>query len=144
MFLGEYVHNIDSKGRLTLPAKYRADLAKGVVITRGVERCLLVFPADAWENLANDITSLPFTRKDARIFNRFFFGGASECAPDKQGRVLLPPNLRTYANLDGETVIVCLDKHMEIWNPQQWRQAEKDMEEKIEIIAEGLAGLGIL
>ncbi len=144
MFLGEYVHNIDSKGRLTLPAKYRADLAKGVVITRGVERCLLVFPADAWENLANDITSLPFTRKDARIFNRFFFGGASECVPDKQGRVLLPPNLRTYANLDGETVIVCLDQHMEIWNPQQWRQAEKDMEEKIEIIAEGLAELGIL
>lgn len=144
MFLGEYLHNIDSKGRLTLPAKYRAELAKGVVVTRGLDQCLLVFPVDQWQKLAEKINSLPFTRKDARTFNRFMFAGASECVPDKQGRILLVNYLREFASLDGETVIIGLDTHMEIWNPERWQETKITMEENGEVIAEGLAELGVL
>jgi len=143
MFLGEYLHNIDSKGRLTLPAKFRGELAKGVVVTRGLDRCLFVHPVDEWQELAKKINSLPLTRKDARTLARLIYSGASDCTPDKQGRILLPSYLREFAGVDGETVIIGLHNRLEIWNPQRWERVRREVEEEGDIIAEKLAELGI-
>ncbi len=143
MFLGEYLHNIDSKGRLTLPAKFRGELAKGVVVTRGLDGCLFVHPVDEWQELAKKINSLPLTRKDARTLARLIYSGASDCTPDKQGRILLPSYLREFAGVDGETVIIGLHNRLEIWNPQRWERVRREVEEEGDIIAEKLAELGI-
>ncbi len=143
MFLGEYLHNIDSKGRLTLPAKFRGELAKGVVVTRGLDGCLFVHPVDEWQELARKINSLPLTRKDARTLARLIYSGASDCTPDKQGRILLPSYLREFAGVDGETVIIGLHNHLEIWSPQRWERVKREVEEEGDIIAEKLAELGI-
>ena len=143
MFLGEYLHTIDDKGRLTLPAKFRAELAKGVVVTRGLDGCLFVHPMDEWEKLARKINSLPLTRKDARTLARMMYSGASDCAPDKQGRILLPSYLREFAGVDGETVIIGLHNRLEIWNPERWRHVRNEVEEHGDMIAERLAELGI-
>jgi len=143
MFLGEYLHNIDTKGRLTLPAKFRGELAKGVVVTRGLDGCLFVHPVDEWQGLAKKINSLPLTRKDARTLARLIYSGASDCTPDKQGRILLPSYLREFAGVDGETVIIGLHNRLEIWNPQRWERVRREGEEEGDIIAEKLAELGI-
>lgn len=143
MFLGEYVHNIDSKGRLTLPAKFRAELATGVVVTRGLDGCLFVHPMDEWEKLAQKINSLPLTRKDARTLSRLIYSGATDCIPDKQGRILLPTYLREFASVDGETVIIGLHSRLEIWSPERWEQVRSDVEEHGDMIAEKFAELGI-
>jgi MraZ protein len=143
MFLGEYLHNIDTKGRLTLPAKFRGELAKGVVVTRGLDGCLFVHPVDEWQELAKKINSLPLTRKDARTLARLIYSGASDCTPDKQGRILLPSYLREFAGVDGETVIIGLHNRLEIWNPQRWERVRREVEEEGDIIAEKLAELGI-
>ncbi len=143
MFLGEYLHNIDTKGRLTLPAKFRAELAKGVVVTRGLDGCLFVYPMDEWEKVAEKINSLPFTRKDARSLTRLMYSRASDCVPDKQGRILLPSYLREFANLDGETVIIGLYSYLEIWNPERWHRVRSEVEEQGDIIAEKFAELGM-
>jgi MraZ protein len=143
MFLGEYLHNIDGKGRLTLPARFRAELAKGVVVTRGLDGCLFVYPVDEWEKLAQRINGLPLTKKDARTLARLIYSRASACAPDKQGRILLPTYLREFATLDGETVVIGLYTRLEIWNPERWQQVRNDVEERGDAIAEHLAELGI-
>ena len=143
MFLGEYLHNIDTKGRLTLPAKFRAELAKGVVVTRGFDGCLVVYPLEEWEILAEKINSLPLTKKDARILTRLIYSGASTCLPDKQGRILLPTYLREFASVDGETMIIGLYARLEIWNPERWQEVRSEVEEKGDIIAESFAELGI-
>ena len=143
MFLGEYLHNIDSKGRLTLPAKFRGELARGVVVTRGFEGCLVVYPVDEWEKLTQKIDSLPHTQKDARMLARLLYSGAGDCIPDKQGRVLLPTYLREFASVDGETMIIGLHNRLEIWNPERWRSIKDEMETQADIIAEHFAGQGI-
>lgn len=143
MFLGEYVHNIDTKGRLTLPARFRGELAKGVVVTRGLDGCLFVYPVDEWEKLANKINSLPLTQKNARTLARLIYSGASDCMPDKQGRILLPSYLRDFGALDGETVIIGLHTRLEIWNPERWQEVKSEVEEQGDVIAEHFAELGI-
>ncbi len=120
MFLGEYAHTIDDKGRLTLPAKYRAELAAGVVVTRGIDKCLFVFPMEQWKKLAEQVSALPLTDPYAREFRRLIFSGATDTELDKQGRVLLPQYLRDYAALDGNVIVAGLDTHMEIWTPDAW------------------------
>lgn len=120
MFLGEFAHTIDDKGRITIPAKFRGKLAAGLVITKGIDPCLWLFPADRWEVLANKIGALAVTNPKAREFRRQVFGGASDSVPDKQGRVNLPSYLRAYANIDSNAVIVGLYDHCEIWNPEAW------------------------
>jgi MraZ protein len=140
MFLGEYLHNIDDKGRLTLPAKFRAELAKGMVVTRGFDGCLFVYPMHEWEEVAQKIDELSFARKDARSLARLMY---SHCTPDKQGRILLPSYLRDLAKLDGETVIIGLHTRLEIWNPERWQQVRSEVEEQGDTIAEKLAELGI-
>jgi MraZ protein len=137
MFLGEYTHTLDSKGRLTLPAKFRDELATGVVVTRGLDGCLFVFTNEDWKRFTNILSEkLPFTQKSARDFARFFFSGAADIIPDRQGRILLPPFLREYANLDSEVVIIGSNTRLELWNPEGWQKALLDVKTNAEQIAE--------
>lgn len=142
MFLGEFNHTVDEKGRLTIPARFRPDLAKGVIITRWLDRCLALFPAAEWENLAQKVNALPLTDRRARDFRRFVFGSATEAAPDRQGRVLIPSFLREYATLDGEVTVVGMNTYIEIWHPETWRATRLGVE-NAEDNAERWAELGI-
>lgn len=142
MFLGEYTHTIDAKGRLTLPAKFRAHFQSGLVITRGIDKCLFAFPLSEWETLSQKVSDLPLTDAAARQFRRLLFSGASDEIPDKQGRILLPSYLREYATLDGEVVVAGLNTHVEIWKPEIWREARQSFEEDA-LDAEHWAQLGI-
>jgi MraZ protein len=143
MFLGEFSHALDDKGRLTVPAKFRDELAGGLVVTRGIDRCLFVFPREVWDNLAERIAHLPLTQRNARNFSRLMFSGASDFIPDRQGRVLIPQGLREYAGLDGDAIIIGLYDRLEIWNPGNWANVKTEVEEDPESIAEQLQELGI-
>jgi len=137
MFLGEHVYTLDSKGRLTLPAKYRDDLAPGVVITRGLDRCLFVFRLEDWKRFTMILgEQLPFTNSEARKFSRFLFSGAVDAIPDKQGRVLIPQYLRDHAELDGEVIIIGTNNRLEVWKPERWQQTLSEVSEDAETIAE--------
>lgn len=120
MFLGEYTYTLDDKGRLTLPAKYRAELAVGLVVTRSIDKCLFVFPMSEWQTLSAKLSALPLTDPQAREFRRLIFSGAADPELDKQGRVLLPQYLRDYAGLVGEVIVAGLNTHIEIWAPDAW------------------------
>lgn len=142
MFLGEFVHTVDEKGRLTIPAKFRDDLATGLVVTRGIDRCLAIYPLEAWEQLAERVSALPMTDRSARAFRRLVFANASDATLDKQGRVLIPPGLREYARVDGEAVVTGLDTYIEVWNPDAWTKERERVEGDDETIEEW-AVLGI-
>ena len=120
VFLGQFHHSLDSKGRLTIPAKFRAELATGLVITRGIDRCLVVFPIEAWQSLSKKVNDLPMTDRRARIFKRRIFSAASDEIPDKQGRILIPPRLREYAGLEGEVLVAGVSDTIEVWNTERW------------------------
>jgi MraZ protein len=141
MFLGEYSHTIDDKGRLTLPAKYRAELATGVVVTRGIDKCLFAFPMDEWKKLAEQVSALPLTDTQAREFRRLLFSGATDAELDKQGRVLLPQYLRDYAGRNGNVVVAGLNTHMEIWTPDAWNAIRANFDSGVS--ADYWAQLGI-
>jgi MraZ protein len=143
MFLGEFSHALDDKGRLTIPAKFRDGLAGGLVITRGIDHCLAVYPRQVWDHLAERISKLPISQRNARNFSRLMFSGAADFVPDRQGRVLIPQPLRDYAGLDGDAVIIGLHDRLEIWNPENWTALRTEVEENPESIAEQLQELGI-
>ncbi len=143
MFLGEFAHTIDDKGRLTIPAKFRDDLASGVVITRGLDGCLWAYSRSEWEQLAEKISKLPTTNQAARNFSRFMFANAFDSIPDRQGRVLIPQNLRDYANIESDTIIIGVMNRLELWNPTQWGQVMAAVEEDPEAIVAQLQDLGI-
>ena len=143
MFLGEFSHALDDKGRLTIPAKFREELAGGLVITRGIDRCLSVYPRPVWDGLAERIAKLPVTQRSARDFGRLMFSGAADFIPDRQGRVLIPQGLRDYAGLDGDAIIIGLYDRLEIWNPDSWTNVRANVEADPESIAEQLQELGI-
>ncbi len=143
MFLGEFAHAIDDKGRFTIPSKFRGRLAAGVVITKGIDPCLWLYPIDTWNELAQEISRLPLTDPMAREFRRQVFGGAADAVPDKQGRVLLPPYLREYANIDNQAVITGLHDHCEVWNPEQWQERQRRSHNDPEGRAAQFASLGI-
>ena len=143
MFLGEFSHTIDDKGRITIPAKFRGRLAAGLVVTKGIDPCLWLYPIDRWDALAQEVGALPLTNPRAREFRRQVFGGASDSTPDKQGRVNLPPYLRAYANIEGSAVIVGLHDHCEIWNPEAWAELQALSHSDPEGRAEQYASLGI-
>ena len=128
MFLGEYTHTIDDKGRLTIPAKYRADLAGGVVITRGFDQNLIAFPVNEWEALAQRIMEKPLADLDVREFRRRLFSGAIDLLPDRQGRILIPPYLRDFAGINGEVVIAGMYNYMEIWSTSSWEGVRENIE----------------
>lgn len=142
MFLGEFVHVLDSKGRLAIPAKFRADLDTGLVVTRGIDRCLAIYPMPEWRRLAERVSELPMTDRRARAFRRLVFANASDVIPDKKGRILIPPRLREYANLDGEVVVTGLSNHIELWDPEAWNE-ERERVAGEDVDIDVWAGLGI-
>ncbi len=120
MFLGRYEHTIDAKGRLTIPAKFRSELASGTVVTKGIDRCLFIFPMAEFEALAGRIRELPITQEQAREFRRQMFADASADIPDKQGRIIVPPYLREYAGIDDQVIVIGLDTYIEVWPAKEW------------------------
>jgi MraZ protein len=143
LLLGEFEHTIDDKGRITVPAKFRGRLSAGLVVTKGIDPCLWLFPMDVWEDLSENIRKLPLTDPRAREFRRQLFGTASDSIPDKQGRVILPPYLRGYAEIDDQAVIIGLHDHCEIWNPARWRERQERSDGNPDARAEQFANLGI-
>ncbi len=125
MFLGEYTYTIDEKGRLTIPAKYRRELATGLVITKGIDRCLVIYPMGEWEQLKERVARLPLTSREARGFRRLLFSGANDTVPDSQGRINIPQSLREYAGLDGQAIIAGCDAYIEIWSPGNWQEMKE-------------------
>ena len=139
MFVGEYSHNIDAKGRIIIPAKFREQLGEQFMITRGFEDCLFVYPMDVWEELADNLSKLPSNQKSARHLQRVFLSGAAEAEPDKQGKVLITPNHREHAGLSKEVVIIGVSKRVEIWDAQRWRDYSQNEEEmSVEEAAESI------
>lgn len=122
MFLGEYNHTIDGKGRLTIPAKFRSDLAKGLVLTKGFEQNLLIYPLDEWEVFAARVKERAMTDARMRDFRRLLFAGATDLTPDRQGRVLVPQNLREFAAIGNEVVVAGVYDYLEIWSASSWEQ----------------------
>ncbi|KIV50454.1 cell division protein MraZ [Aneurinibacillus migulanus] len=120
MFMGEFEHTLDDKGRLTVPSRFREELGERFVMTRGLDRCLFVYSMEEWSVLTSKLKNLPFTRADARAFTRLFFSGATECAPDKQGRVSIPPALRKHGQIEKECVIIGVSNRVEIWGRTAW------------------------
>jgi MraZ protein len=138
MFMGEYQHTIDEKGRLTIPAKFREGLGASFVLTRGLDQCLFAYPTEEWKVIEEKLKSLPFTKADARAFTRFFFSGATECEWDKQGRVNIPLNLREHARLQKDCVVIGVSNRVEIWAKEQWEQYFQESESSFGEIAEKL------
>ncbi|MCA9873283.1 MAG: division/cell wall cluster transcriptional repressor MraZ [Anaerolineales bacterium] len=120
MFLGEFTHTIDSKGRLTIPAKFRGELAAGLVVTRGFDQNLMLFTLEGWQELADRIAQRPLADEDVRAFRRRVFSGAVDLEPDRQGRILLPPYLREFAGIDGDVVIAGMYNYVELWSAAAW------------------------
>lgn len=142
MFLGEFTHTIDEAGRVTIPSRFRAGLAAGLVITRGLDRCLVVFPVEEWKKLADKVSALPITDRSARALRRLVFANASDLTLDKQGRILIPPRLREYLGITNEVVIIGLNTYLELWHPDAW-QEERGQVEGGEDGMEAWATLGI-
>jgi len=120
MFLGEFTHTIDNKGRLTIPAKFRGELAAGLVVTRGFDQNLMLFTLEGWQELADRIAQRPLADEDVRAFRRRVFSGAVDLEPDRQGRILLPPYLREFAAIEGDVVIAGMYNYVELWSATAW------------------------
>ncbi len=138
MFMGEYHHNIDDKSRLVLPAKFRNDLGERFIVTRGIEKCLYVYSIAEWKKLETQLKTLPFTKKDARIFIRTFFSGATECELDRQGRTCITSPLVGYAGLTRECVVIGANDRLEIWDKGEWDKFLNDNRDQLSDIAENL------
>lgn len=143
MFIGEYQHNVDPKGRLIIPSRFREELGYKFIITKGLDNCLFVYSLEEWANLEAKLRTLPLTNKDARAFVRFFFSGASECETDKQGRILIPANLREYARLEKDVVVIGVSTRVEIWDKALWTEYNSDENISPEEIASKMEFLGI-
>lgn len=143
MFIGEYSHNVDEKGRLAIPTKFRADLSKGAVVTRGLDRCLFVYPMDEWEKLAEKLVKLPISQSKSRAFARLMLAGAMDVTPDKQGRVVLPEYLRDYAGISKKVVVAGLYDRLELWDEDSWATYKEATENDSNEIAEALGELGV-
>ncbi len=138
MFMGEFHHSIDDKGRLILPAKFREDLGDNFIITRGLEECLFIYSIGEWEKITHKLNNLPFTKKDARSFMRFFLSGATATEFDKQGRINITSPLISYANLKKECVIIGVGDRIEVWSKEKWDDFYDSNMEKLSDIAETL------
>lgn len=143
MFIGEYKHNLDDKGRLAIPTKFRADLSKGAVVTRGLDTSLFLFPKEEWDKLAEKLAGLPLGQSNSRAFARLMLAGAMDVEVDKQGRVMLPEYLRVYAGLQKSVIIAGLYTRLELWDEATWNAYKSKMEEDAESVAEQLGELGV-
>lgn len=142
MFIGEYLHNTDEKGRLAIPVKFRKELAKAVV-TKGMDGCLVVYPAGEWKKLADKLSALPISQANTRAFSRFMLAGAMDVSVDGQGRVMLPDYLREFAGITKKVIITGLYNRVEIWDSVKWEKYRQGVEGQSEEIAEKLGELGV-
>lgn len=143
MFMGEFQHSLDEKARLTIPAKFRDELGPTFVVTRGLDQCLFVYPRQDWEALEAKMRALPLTRPDARQFIRFFFSGAAECELDKQGRIVVPANLREYAHVNRDCVVIGVGGRVEIWDQEIWKNYTNTVADSFSELAAGLVDLDL-
>ncbi|RIK46389.1 MAG: cell division/cell wall cluster transcriptional repressor MraZ [Chloroflexi bacterium] len=141
MFLGRYTHSVDEKGRLAVPARFRDELAAGLVVTRGFDGCLLVYPAASWLPLAEKVSALSIGDPDARLLRRMLFANAVDVQLDKQGRVLVPAELRAQAGIEREAIVVGMHTFIEVWSPEGWAAQDAAVERDGAAIAERLATL---
>ena len=142
MFMGEYSHTIDTKGRLIIPSKFREELGETFVVTKGLDGCLCVFSAEEWKAFEIKLKSLPLTNKNARQFARFFVAGATPCELDKQGRILLPATLREFAGLEKDVVLTGMLNRIEIWSKEKWNENNSLDDVAMDEIAEQMTDLG--
>ncbi len=143
MFIGEYTHSIDEKGRMAVPIKFRSKLADGAVITRGLDNSLFIYSLDEWQKLADKLASLPLGQANTRAFSRLMLAGAMDVSVDKQGRVMIPEYLRSYAGLKKNVVVAGLYNRLEIWDEDVWKKYKESTEKSSGDIAEALGGLGV-
>jgi MraZ protein len=138
MFIGEYIHNIDEKGRLAVPVKFRSRLAGGAVVTKGLDNCLSLYPEEAWNKMVEKMESLPLTQSKSRAYARFILSGAFSVDADKQGRINLPAALRQYAGVKNQVIVTGLGDHVEIWSTKTWEEYRTNIEKDSVDIAEEL------
>ncbi len=143
MFIGEYHHSIDEKNRLAVPTKFRLDLSKGAVVTRGIDSCLFLYTKKEWEKLAIKLADMPISKSKTRAFARLMLAGAMDVNIDKQGRAIIPDYLRRYAGIGKKTVVAGLYNRLEIWDEKKWEEYKLKSESNSEDIAESLAELGV-
>ena len=143
MFIGEYQHNLDDKGRLAIPVKFRSELLKGAVVTRGLDSCLFLYTKKEWEKLAEKLSNLPISQSNSRAFSRLMLAGAMDVEIDKQGRVVLPEYLRSFAGLKKNTIIAGLYSRVEIWDEEAWNKYKTQTESQSNEIAERMGELGV-
>lgn len=143
MFMGEYNHTLDTKGRLIIPSKFRETLGEKFVVTKGLDGCLFVYDNAGWTAFEEKLQAMPISRKDTRMFVRHFLAGAAEVEVDKQGRALIPSKLREFAELTKDVVLVGAAGHIEIWSKERWDALEEEAEESMEDIAERMDDLGL-
>lgn len=141
MFMGEYNHTVDEKGRLIVPSRFREQLGDEFVVTKGLDGCLFIYPEEEWDRIEEKFREVPLTTQDARKFARFFFAGAATCEIDKQGRILLPQVLRTHADITKDAVLVGVLNRVEIWSKERW-ESESSFDDMNQI-AEHMAELGL-
>jgi MraZ protein len=127
VFWGEFSHQLDEKGRIIIPARYRTHLAQGAMLTRGLDHNLVIYPIEAWRQVSERLNQMPITHPTARALRRLLFSGAVELSLDRQGRILIPAYLRTYASLDGEVLIAGMETFLELWEPTIWRNTLNDL-----------------
>jgi len=142
MFMGEYSHTIDAKGRIIVPAKFRESLGNNFVVTKGLDNCLFVYTSEDWRKFEEKLRTLPLTNKDARKFTRFFLAGAAEMEIDKQGRILIPSVLREFAALEKDVVLVGVGSRIEIWDKASWNESISIYDDDMEEVAENMESLG--
>ncbi len=143
MFMGEYNHTVDTKGRLIIPSKFREQLGEEFIVTKGLDGCLFVFPQNEWTAFEEKLRTLPLTQKGARQFTRFFVAGATPCELDKQGRILLPATLREFAGLDKDVVLAGMLNRIEIWSKAKWTENNALDDGDMDSIAEQMTDLGL-
>ncbi len=143
MLIGEFEHSLDAKGRLIMPAKLRESIGENFVVTKGLDGCLFAFSTSEWANFEEKLKSLPLSNRNSREFTRFFLSGASECEIDKQGRFLIPNNLRESASLTKDVIIIGVGTRIELWDKEKWNSYNSDENISVEDIAENMTNLGI-
>ncbi|MFN8523067.1 MAG: division/cell wall cluster transcriptional repressor MraZ [Chloroflexota bacterium] len=143
MFLGEFAHSLDDKGRLAVPSRFRQDLADGLYLSKGVDRCLYIHTPEAWNRLAERIAALSAMQANARQIQRHFFAGATPAVPDKLGRIVVPASLREYAQLTGNVIVAGVYSRIEVWDEATWNAERDKTDAQSALLAEDLAGLSL-
>lgn len=144
MLIGEYTHTLDTKKRLSLPSKWRRELGKKVIVTRGLDNCLFLYPLKEWKEITHKIGTLPFGQAGTRDFNRFFLSGAVETEVDAVGRILVPDFLKDFAGLKSKVILAGIHDRVEIWDEKKWSEYKKRIERQADVLAEKLGEIGVL